>query len=162
MKQASSLQVEKVDYLTSARDTSASHRRSARIAALGGNIRDADAALVRGGHIYNASERRAAAAASIQASAALILVALNIRMFRFERFEYANFVRQLGNANFRALEIAVKHKTHIDTVLAYRRRYLDATGRGESDDRFVRQLANVEVDWTNIREKIAAEDAKAD
>lgn len=50
------LQVEKVDYLARARETSAAHRRSARIAALGGNVRDADAALVRGNHIYEASE----------------------------------------------------------------------------------------------------------
>lgn len=49
---------------------------------------------------------------------------------------------------------------HVDTVLAYRRRYLDATDRRESDDRFIRQLAKVELDWTHIREQMAAEEAK--
>lgn len=43
---------------------------------------------------------------------------------------------------------------HVDTVLGYRLRYLDETGRKENDTKFLKQLSNVEVDWPHIREKI--------
>ena len=39
--------------------------------------------------------------------------------------------------NFRALELAVKHKTHVDTVLAYRQKYLQDFGLEESDNVFL-------------------------
>ena len=38
---------------------------------------------------------------------------------------------------FRALELAVKHKTHVDTVLAYRQKYLQDFGLEESDNVFI-------------------------
>jgi len=36
----------------------------------------------------------------------------------------------------RALELAVKHKTHIDTVLAYRQRYLHNFDKKETNKHF--------------------------
>jgi intraflagellar transport protein 80 len=64
------------------------------------------------------------------------------------------------NKVFRALELAVKHKMHIDTVLGYRNRYLDETGRKENDAKFLKQLSAVEVDWSHIREKIKLDKEK--
>lgn len=37
----------------------------------------------------------------------------------------------------RALELAVKHKTHVDTVLAYRDKFLQKFGRKETNKRFL-------------------------
>lgn len=56
--------------------------------------------------------------------------------------------------------MAVKHKIHIDTVLGYRIRYLNETGRKENDPKFLKQLSNVEVDWPHIREKIKLDEEK--
>lgn len=55
----------------------------------------------------------------------------------------------------RALELAVKHKTHVDTVLAYRQKYLENFGRTEKSKRFlqyaqgVRQCSKYICSWVN-------------
>ncbi|KAE9554173.1 hypothetical protein FO519_002594 [Halicephalobus sp. NKZ332] len=54
----------------------------------------------------------------------------------------------------KALDLATKNKIHIDTVLGYRQRYLEKTGRKENDSKFLKQLAEVEIDWHHIREKV--------
>ncbi|XP_066565457.1 intraflagellar transport protein 80 homolog isoform X2 [Amia ocellicauda] len=60
----------------------------------------------------------------------------------------------------RALELAVKHKTHVDTVLAYRQKYLDDFGKKETNKRFLQYSEGVEVDWEKIQAKIEMEIAK--
>ncbi|XP_034024184.1 intraflagellar transport protein 80 homolog [Thalassophryne amazonica] len=60
----------------------------------------------------------------------------------------------------RALELAVKHKTHVDTVLAYRERFLRQFDRKETNKRFLQYAAGVEVDWEKIQAKIEAELSK--
>ncbi|XP_054649376.1 intraflagellar transport protein 80 homolog [Dunckerocampus dactyliophorus] len=60
----------------------------------------------------------------------------------------------------RALELAVKHKTHVDTVLAYREKFLQTFGRKESNKRFLQYAKGVEVDWDKIQAKIEMELAK--
>nr|XP_023662977.1 intraflagellar transport protein 80 homolog isoform X2 [Paramormyrops kingsleyae] len=57
----------------------------------------------------------------------------------------------------RALELAVKHKTHVDTVLAYRQRYLQDFGKKETNKRFLQYAEGVEVDWEKIQAKIEME-----
>lgn len=57
----------------------------------------------------------------------------------------------------RALELAVKHKTHVDTVLAYRQKYLNNFGRIEKSKRFLQYTQGVEVDWEKINAKIDME-----
>ncbi len=37
----------------------------------------------------------------------------------------------------RALELAVKHKTHVDTVIAYRNKHLNSCGKNEDNKRFL-------------------------
>lgn len=43
----------------------------------------------------------------------------------------------------RALELAVKHKTHVDTVLAYREKFLQKFGRKETNKRFLQYSEGV-------------------
>ncbi|XP_038162299.1 intraflagellar transport protein 80 homolog [Cyprinodon tularosa] len=57
----------------------------------------------------------------------------------------------------RALELAVKHKTHVDTVLAYRQKFLQKFGRRETNKRFLEYSEAVEVDWDKIQAKIEME-----
>ncbi|XP_070399693.1 intraflagellar transport protein 80 homolog isoform X2 [Nothobranchius furzeri] len=57
----------------------------------------------------------------------------------------------------RALELAVKHKTHVDTVLAYREKFLQKFGRKETNKRFLQYSEGVEVDWEKIQAKIEME-----
>ncbi|XP_078102173.1 intraflagellar transport protein 80 homolog isoform X2 [Sander vitreus] len=60
----------------------------------------------------------------------------------------------------RALELAVKHKTHVDTVLAYRGKFLQTFGRKETNKRFLQYAEGVEVDWEKIQAKIEMELSK--
>lgn len=47
------------------------------------------------------------------------------------------FLHSLHCFGSRALELAVKHKTHVDTVLAYRQKFLQKFGRKETNKRFL-------------------------
>lgn len=49
----------------------------------------------------------------------------------------------------RALELAVKHKTHVDTVLAYRQKFLQKFGRKETNKRFLQYAEG--VSWKKLR-----------
>ncbi|KAM6961470.1 intraflagellar transport protein 80 homolog [Aplochiton taeniatus] len=60
----------------------------------------------------------------------------------------------------RALELAVKHKTHVDTVLAYRQKFLQDFGKQETTKRFLQYAEGVVVDWEKIQAKIEMELAK--
>lgn len=51
-------------------------------------------------------------------------IKLNIKMYKWDR----------------ALEIAINNKTHVDTVIAYRQRFLQMYGREETNEKF-RQFA---------------------
>lgn len=53
--------------------------------------------------------------------------------------------------NCRALELAVKHKTHVDTVLGYRQRYLERFSKKENIKRY--QQYKDGVSQTNHRIK---------
>ncbi|XP_077053458.1 intraflagellar transport protein 80 homolog [Siphateles boraxobius] len=60
----------------------------------------------------------------------------------------------------RALELAVKYKTHVDTVLAHRRKFLQDFNKQETNKRFLQYSEGVEVDWEKIQAKIEMEFAK--
>mmetsp|Transcript_42074 Transcript_42074/g.98677 ORF Transcript_42074/g.98677 Transcript_42074/m.98677 type:complete len:767 (-) Transcript_42074:943-3243(-) len=57
----------------------------------------------------------------------------------------------------RALELAVHHKTHVDTVLAMRERYLTGMGREETAPRFLQYREGVVIEWDKIQAKIEKE-----
>mmetsp|Transcript_24926 Transcript_24926/g.44327 ORF Transcript_24926/g.44327 Transcript_24926/m.44327 type:complete len:775 (+) Transcript_24926:94-2418(+) len=64
-------------------------------------------------------------------------IKMNIRLFRWGR----------------ALELAVKSRSHVDTVLGYRQKYLDQFGKKETDKRFLQYAESVEIDWEAIQAK---------
>ncbi|XP_053315521.1 intraflagellar transport protein 80 homolog [Spea bombifrons] len=80
----------------------------------------------------------------LQAGLVYQAIQLNIDSFNWER----------------ALELAVKHKTHVDTVLAYRQKYLNDFSKKEGNERFLQYAEGVEVDWEKINAKIEMELAK--
>uniref|UniRef100_A0A1A7YHY2 Intraflagellar transport 80 homolog n=1 Tax=Iconisemion striatum TaxID=60296 RepID=A0A1A7YHY2_9TELE len=80
----------------------------------------------------------------LQAALIYQAIQMNIDLFNWER----------------ALELAVKHKTHVDTVLAYRQRFLQKFGRKETSKRFLQYSEGVEVDWEKIQAKIEMELSK--
>ncbi|CAG2187543.1 IFT80 [Mytilus edulis] len=57
----------------------------------------------------------------------------------------------------RALELAVKHKTHVDTVLGYRQRYLERFSKKENIKRYQQYKDGIEIDWEKIESKIEYE-----
>jgi intraflagellar transport protein 80 len=70
-------------------------------------------------------------------------IKININLFRWDR----------------ALNLAITYKTHVDTVLAYRRKYLESVGLQEVNSKFIELSRDTNIDWTKIKEKIA-EDKK--
>uniref|UniRef100_A0A8C6VHX1 Intraflagellar transport 80 n=1 Tax=Naja naja TaxID=35670 RepID=A0A8C6VHX1_NAJNA len=60
----------------------------------------------------------------------------------------------------RALELAVKHKTHVDTVLAYRQKFLDDFSKKETNQRFLQYAEGLDVNWDKIKAKIELEISK--
>ena len=54
-------------------------------------------------------------------------VKMNIRFYRWSR----------------ALDIALKFRTHVDTVLGYRQRFLEQFNKKESDQRFLQYASQV-------------------
>ncbi|KAL3105337.1 hypothetical protein niasHT_026070 [Heterodera trifolii] len=101
-------------------------------------LRDAKVAQFSG-------QRREADMLLVNAGRTFEALMLNLGTFRFDR----------------ALELATKMGRHLDTVLGYRQRYLELIGRKETDQRYLKHLSEVEIDWTHIFEKIQEDEAKA-
>ena len=68
-------------------------------------------------------------------------IKMNIKLYRWER----------------ALDIAINNKTHVDTVIAYRARFLQQYGKEEEIDKFKKYSADIQVDWNTIKTKIRAD-----
>ena len=68
-------------------------------------------------------------------------IKLNIKMYKWEK----------------ALEIAITQKTHVDTVIGYRKRFLEQYHKEETIPRFKELGAEIEVDWETVKTKIKAE-----
>lgn len=56
-----------------------------------------------------------------------------------------------------ALELATKHQTHVDTVLAYRQQHLQQMKHVETNEQFKQWASQLEVDWETVKQKIAVE-----
>ena len=56
-----------------------------------------------------------------------------------------------------ALELATKHKTHADTVVYYRNKYLERAGREETDPMFREVAQGLEVDEEAVLLKVERE-----
>ena len=70
-------------------------------------------------------------------------IKININLYRWDR----------------ALNLALTYKTHVDTVLAYRMKYLEKVGLQEVNSKFLEYNRDITVDWAKIKAKIA-EDKK--
>lgn len=57
----------------------------------------------------------------------------------------------------RALDLALKHKTHIDTVLYLREQYLETLGKSENNNKYRTLKESTIVDPEKVQQKIAAE-----
>ncbi|XP_076269721.1 intraflagellar transport protein Oseg5 [Rhynchophorus ferrugineus] len=57
----------------------------------------------------------------------------------------------------RALDLATKHKSHIDTVLYLREKYLETLGKPENNNKYISLRETVNIDELKIKEKIATE-----
>ncbi|XP_074029894.1 intraflagellar transport protein Oseg5 isoform X2 [Leptinotarsa decemlineata] len=57
----------------------------------------------------------------------------------------------------RALDMAVKHKTHIDTVLYLRQKYLEGLGKSENNNKFSSLNETVQIDSERVEQKLALE-----
>lgn len=85
-------------------------------------------------------------AESILLQAGLIYraVKMNIKLFRWHR----------------ALELAIKHKQHQDTVLMYRQRHLRIMKQQETDETFLQLAQELRVDEAAIKQRIQEEKLK--
>ena len=88
-------------------------------------------------------KRQPAMAEKILLSAGLIFraIKMNITLFQWDR----------------ALELAVSNKTHVDTVLFYRSRYLASAGHSEHNKRFLQYADQVDVSESSVRAKMQHE-----
>ncbi|KAL0224020.1 hypothetical protein P9112_003410 [Eukaryota sp. TZLM1-RC] len=60
----------------------------------------------------------------------------------------------------RALELAVSLKSHVDTVLGFRKRYLEQLNMQETSEKFMEFNGKVNIDFTLIEEKVRNEKEK--
>lgn len=58
---------------------------------------------------------------------------------------------------FRALDLAIKHKTHVDTVLYLRQQYLKTLGKTENNNKFSTLSESVQIDEEKIQQKLEME-----
>merc|ERR1719433_1451207 len=56
-----------------------------------------------------------------------------------------------------ALDLATKHQTHVDTVLAYRQQHLQQMKHVETNMQFKQWASQLEFDWDTVKKKIALE-----
>ncbi|ESO09780.1 hypothetical protein HELRODRAFT_158228 [Helobdella robusta] len=77
----------------------------------------------------------------IQSGLIFRAIMLNVNLFQWER----------------ALELSLKHKTHIDTVIGHRQQYLNKFGKKETNKYFIQNSEGVKVNWETIKAKMQAE-----
>lgn len=68
-------------------------------------------------------------------------IKMNIKLYKWER----------------ALMIAVENRSHVDTVVAYRRRYLEGLKKEETSKNFLQYGQDLTIDWQTIKSKIRAD-----
>ncbi|KFM73527.1 Intraflagellar transport protein 80-like protein, partial [Stegodyphus mimosarum] len=57
----------------------------------------------------------------------------------------------------RALELAAKHGNHVDTVLAFRKKYLESLDVAEDKPNFLQFMKDVDLKWEVVNAKIEEE-----
>jgi len=69
---------------------------------------------------------------------------MNIKLFRWER----------------ALDIALQNKSHVDTVIAYRSRFLQQYQKEEDIEKFKQYSKEIAFDWDTVKKKIRSDKDK--
>lgn len=88
------------------------------MALLGGRLQEAESILLHNGMVFQA-------------------IYNNVNLHNWTRYSTQNVsVRFQSNIFFRALDLAIKHKTHIDTVLYLRQKYLENLNKAENNNKF--------------------------
>ena len=54
----------------------------------------------------------------------------------------------------------MEHKTHVDTVIAYRQRFLQQYNREETNESMKNYARDIEVEWETVKAKIQADKDK--
>eukprot|EP00055_Hartaetosiga_balthica_P013781 m.72258 g.72258 ORF g.72258 m.72258 type:complete len:131 (+) comp8375_c0_seq2:3-395(+) len=92
---------------------------------------------------HNFAMNKVSEAASILLKSGLIyrLIDMFIRLYQWDK----------------ALDTAIQHKTHVDTVIGRRQRYLESIGQTESKDKFLSYAQSIEINWDDINAKIETE-----
>ncbi|KAK3271476.1 Intraflagellar transport protein 80 [Cymbomonas tetramitiformis] len=80
----------------------------------------------------------------LQAGLTYRAIKMNIRLFNWDR----------------ALELAVNYRTHVDTVIYFRQKHLEAAKRQETNKRFLQYVTSVQVEEEAIKAKIQQEKEK--
>ncbi len=80
----------------------------------------------------------------LQAGLTLRAILLNVYLHKWER----------------ALDLAIRHKTHVDTVLAYRLKHLERCQKEETIKKYTQYMKEVEIDWEQIAAKLEDEFVK--
>lgn len=80
----------------------------------------------------------------LQAGLVFRAIEMNVKLFNWDR----------------ALELAVQHKTHVDTVIYYRNNFLLQAQRPETNQRYLQYAQQVEVDENAILAKVKQEAEK--
>jgi len=72
-------------------------------------------------------------------------IKLNIKLFRWDK----------------ALDLAINHKTHLETVLAYRKKYNERVGKEETSKKFAKLFTeHPHIDWETVKANCKAEKAR--
>lgn len=117
--------VDKLYFVLYVKNLASEERRNAELALYSGSVDEAEAILLQA-HPEPLIYRA---------------IKMNIRRFRWER----------------ALDLAIKHTTdagtHVDTVLAYRERFLASNKLQETNKKFLEYSKQVSIDWETISKK---------
>lgn len=117
--------VDKLYFVLYVKNIVSEERRNAELALYSGNIEEAESILLQA-HPKPLIYRA---------------IKMNIRLFRWDR----------------ALDLAIKHTTdagtHVDSVLAYRERFLSANKLQETNKKFLQYAKQVTIDWETISKK---------
>ncbi|XP_019850408.1 PREDICTED: intraflagellar transport protein 80 homolog [Amphimedon queenslandica] len=87
---------------------------------------------------------QAAESMFVQAGFVFRAIEMNMELFQWER----------------ALDLAIRHKTHVDTVLAFRQKYLEEIDSKETVKKFQQYTEKIAIDWDKVIAKVTLEHEK--
>ena len=136
------IKVDKVEYIQLVKQIPSPEGRAAALAIFCHQVDEAEGILLQAGLIYRAIDT-------------------NIKLFRWERLVFMHIFVSCWYSphphDLRALDLAVKNKTHLDTVISARQLYLADLNRPETSKKFLQFSEGLEINRETIAAKIAQE-----